>query len=179
MVKFPSRVRGLGDRTAPGRAPEPPSPAVARPAPSGPSSWGRRRSSLLAGPAFNTMELRMPVGYPGAAVGGSDDALDGPGLFALNAVQQSALFWMLPQVTVCLSTGGRSSTGGETVLPRQNRLFPVWCLPCAVELPTRVKHPHSQGSVASSSARRRAPSAPRGSSFSWAWARPRTRLPRH
>jgi len=34
--------------------------------------------------------------------------------------------------------GGRSSTGGETVLPRQNRLFPVWCLPCAVKLPTRV-----------------------------------------
>ena len=58
--------------------------------------------------------------------------------------------------------GGRSATGDETVLPRQNRLFPVWCLPCAVELPTRVKHPHSQGSVASSSARRRAPSAPRG-----------------
>ena len=60
--------------------------------------------------------------------------------------------------------GGRSATGGETVLPRQNRLFPVWCLPCAVKLSTRVagKHPHSQGSVASSSARRRAPSAPRG-----------------
>ena len=46
--------------------------------------------------------------------------------------------WLLPQVTVCLSTGGRSSTGGETVLPRQNRLFPVWCFPCAVKLPTRV-----------------------------------------
>ena len=37
------------------------------------------------------MELRIPLGYPGAAVGGGD-ALDGPGFFALNAVQQSALF---------------------------------------------------------------------------------------
>ena len=43
------------------------------------------------------MELRMPVGYPGAAVGGGD-ALDGPGFFALNAVQQIALyaFWTAP-----------------------------------------------------------------------------------
>ena len=77
--------------------------------------------------------------------------------------------------------GGRSATGGETVLPRQNRLFPVWCLPCAVKLPTRVagKHPHSQGSVASSSARRRAPSAPRGggSSFSWCSGPPPRRGP--
>ena len=68
--------------------------------------------------------------------------------------------------------GGRSATGDETVLPRQNRLFPVWCLPCAVELPTRVKHPHSQGSVASSSARRRAPSAPRGGGSSFSWTHP-------
>ena len=33
----------------------------------------------------------MPVGHPGVAVGGGD-ALDGPTFFALNAVQQSALF---------------------------------------------------------------------------------------
>ena len=43
------------------------------------------------------MELRMPVGYPGAAVGGGD-ALDGPSFFALNAPQQRAMFafWTAP-----------------------------------------------------------------------------------
>ena len=40
------------------------------------------------------MELRMPVDYPGAAVGGGD-AIDGPDFFALNTTQQTALyaFW--------------------------------------------------------------------------------------
>ena len=37
------------------------------------------------------MELRMPVGHPGAAVGGGD-AFDGPSFFALNAAQQRAMF---------------------------------------------------------------------------------------
>ena len=51
--------------------------------------------------------------------------------------------WIHPPLSVTAGNwlsqhGGRSSTGGETVLPRQNRLFPVWCLPCAVKLPTRV-----------------------------------------
>ena len=43
------------------------------------------------------MELRMPVGYPGAAVGGGD-ALDGKTFFALDAPQQRAMvaFWTAP-----------------------------------------------------------------------------------
>ena len=43
------------------------------------------------------MELRMPVGYPGAAVGGGD-AIDGPAFFALSTAQQTALcaFWTAP-----------------------------------------------------------------------------------
>ena len=78
--------------------------------------------------------------------------------------------------------GGRSATGGETVLPRQNRLFPVWCLPCAVELPTRV---------AASTHTARAPSPPPppavahparrgggGSSFSWCSGPPPRRGPK-
>ena len=43
------------------------------------------------------MELRVPVGYPGAAVGGGD-ALDGETFFALDAPQQRAMvaFWTAP-----------------------------------------------------------------------------------
>ena len=90
MVKFPSRVSGLGNRTAPGRAPTPPPPAVARPAPSAFFLGLGVYPRFTRGPAFNTMELRMPVGYPGAAVGGGD-AIDGPEFFALSTVQQTAL----------------------------------------------------------------------------------------
>ena len=120
VVKLPSRITGLGNRTAPGRAPSPPPPAVARPAPSGPSSWGQRQSSLYTGPAFDTMELRMPVGHPGAAVGGGD-AFDGPGFFALNAAQQqqSALFafWTAP---------------GEFLVRVTHPAFVQWLVPAGI-----------------------------------------------
>ena len=70
---------------------------------------------------------------------------------------------MLPQVTGCLSTGGRSSTGRETVLPRQ-KTYPACVVssPCGeVALPCqRTRRPHSaRQSSGASSARRRALSA--------------------
>ena len=99
MVKSPSRVSGLGE---PHSARQSSGASFARRrAPSAVGAFflgrARRRSLLHTGPAFDTMELRMPLGYPGAAVGGGD-ALDGPGFFALNAVQQPALFafWTAP-----------------------------------------------------------------------------------
>ena len=72
---------------------------------------------------------------------------------------------MLLQVTDCLSTGtgGRSSTGGGTVLPRQKS-----CPSCVVSSPRGevvlpcqlARQPHSaRQSAGASSARRRAPSA--------------------
>ena len=60
----------------------------------------------------------MPVGYPGAAVGGGD-ALDGPGFFALNAVQQSALFafWAAP---------------GEFLVRVTHQAFVQWLVPAGI-----------------------------------------------
>ena len=109
--------------------------------------------------AVVTPEQQVSILYAGAPFWGkklADPQLDSLSYFQ-DELSVTAGNWLSQH-------GGRSATGGETVLPRQNRLFPVWCLPCAVKVSTRVagKHPHSQGSVASSSARRRAPSAPRG-----------------
>ena len=63
VVKLPSRITGLGNRTAPGRAPSPPPPAVARPAPSGPSSWAHPPLPLSS---FSRLPGRPPVRHPGA-----------------------------------------------------------------------------------------------------------------
>ena len=70
------------------------------------------------GPAFDTMELRVPVGHPSAAVGGGD-AIDGPGFFALNAVQQSALFafWAAP---------------GEFLVRVTHPAFVQWLVPAGI-----------------------------------------------
>ena len=60
----------------------------------------------------------MPVGHAGAAVGGGD-ALDGPGFFALNAVQQSALFafWEAP---------------GEFLVRVTHPAFVLWLVPAGI-----------------------------------------------
>ena len=64
------------------------------------------------------MELRMPVGHPGAAVGGGD-AFDGPGFFALNAAQQSAMFafWTAP---------------GEFLVRVTHPAFVQWLVPAGI-----------------------------------------------
>ena len=64
------------------------------------------------------MELRMPVGYPGAAVGGGD-ALDGQTFFALNAPQQRAMFafWTAP---------------GEFLIRVTHPAFVKWLVPAGI-----------------------------------------------
>ena len=131
-VKSPSRVSGLGDHTAPDRAPSPPPPAVAHPAPSafyfGSSASSLRYSSSPRGPASGTMELRMSVGYPGAVVDGGD-AIDGPGFFGLNATQQAALFtfWTAP---------------GEFLVRVTHVAFGAWLVPAGIHFadPTAAGH---------------------------------------
>ena len=64
------------------------------------------------------MELRMPVGHPGAAVGGGD-AFDGPSFFALNAPQQRAMFafWTAP---------------GEFLVRVTHPAFVQWLIPAGI-----------------------------------------------
>ena len=64
------------------------------------------------------MELRMPVGHPGAAVGGGD-ALDGQTFFALNAPQQRAMlaFWTAP---------------GEFLVRVTHPAFVKWLVPAGI-----------------------------------------------
>ena len=67
------------------------------------------------------MELRMPVGYPGATVGGGD-AIDGPGFFALSTAQQTVLFafW----------------TATEEFLVRVTHpAFVLWLVPAGIYVP--------------------------------------------
>ena len=54
LVKSPSRVSGLGDHTAPDRAPAPPPPAVAHSAP----------SACFLGPPTTSLFLGFPAGRP-------------------------------------------------------------------------------------------------------------------
>ena len=60
----------------------------------------------------------MPMGHPGGAVGGGD-ALDGPTFFALNAVQQSALFafW---------------TASGEFLIRVTHPAFVKWLMPAGI-----------------------------------------------
>ena len=64
------------------------------------------------------MELRMPVGYPGAAVGGGD-ALDGQTFFALSTPQQRAMFafWTAP---------------GEFLVRVTHPAFVKWLVPAGI-----------------------------------------------
>ena len=60
----------------------------------------------------------MPLGHPGAVVGGGD-VIDGPGFFALNTVQQTALcaFWTAP---------------GEFLVRETNPAFVPWLVPAGI-----------------------------------------------
>ena len=63
----------------------------------------------------------MPVGHPGAAVGGGD-AIDGPGFFALSTVQQTALFafW---------------TATGEFLVRVTHPAFVLWLAPAGIYVP--------------------------------------------
>ena len=64
------------------------------------------------------MELRVPVGYPGAAVGGGD-VLNGQTFFALSTPQQRALFtfWTTP---------------GEFLVRVTHPTFVKWLVPAGI-----------------------------------------------